>query len=322
MKKTLACILAVLMSFGCCATSAFAATAPMDYGDANCDGSLDITDVTTIQMSLAKLVTLDYLQNLLADFNHDNEVSVLDATSVQKKLAGLPLPEGCGGAMLTDVRVSEFFADFNSGTAATNSPVTFTAKASVSGSGLSYEFLVDNEIAQPKSESNTFVYTFQNAGNHFVEVRAYNEWGFYNSSVMNYEVLSEAASELRLVTLYAEQSENAYTFVAQADGGTAPYTYCMTIKPDNSFGETGLSVQDVAAFNDYANANVIKWQLMRDEADNAYLYGEFSEGEAVSINKACLCFYVKDYVLSAQAKDAEGNISDALTTLVPGVKVG
>ena len=60
-----------------------------EIGDVNKDGKINIKDATLIQKYLAKLVTFDADQLLLADANADNKVNIKDATYIQKKIAYL-----------------------------------------------------------------------------------------------------------------------------------------------------------------------------------------------------------------------------------------
>ena len=53
------------------------------YGDVDRNGTIDINDVTVIQMRLAMLITIDKEQQHLADFNRDDRVSIQDATAIQ-----------------------------------------------------------------------------------------------------------------------------------------------------------------------------------------------------------------------------------------------
>lgn len=56
-------------------------------GDANCDGSVNINDVTAIQGYKAEMLVLDELQQLAADVNYDKKVDIADATLLQSFLA-------------------------------------------------------------------------------------------------------------------------------------------------------------------------------------------------------------------------------------------
>ncbi|MBQ2687014.1 MAG: dockerin type I repeat-containing protein [Clostridia bacterium] len=60
-----------------------------DYGDANCDGDINIKDATYIQKSLAKMVDPSTLSTTVSDVNGDGSVTIKDATAIQKQLAGL-----------------------------------------------------------------------------------------------------------------------------------------------------------------------------------------------------------------------------------------
>ena len=60
-----------------------------ETGDVNKDGKTNIKDATLIQKYLAKLLSLDDDQILLADVNRDNKVNIKDATYIQKKIAHL-----------------------------------------------------------------------------------------------------------------------------------------------------------------------------------------------------------------------------------------
>lgn len=60
-----------------------------DYGDANCDGKLNIRDATYIQKTLAKVVEANELSTAVSDYNGDGKVTIKDATAIQKQLANL-----------------------------------------------------------------------------------------------------------------------------------------------------------------------------------------------------------------------------------------
>ncbi|MCI8670197.1 MAG: hypothetical protein HFI34_11885 [Lachnospiraceae bacterium] len=66
------------------------------YGDVNNDGIIDNKDVELIQEYLVDLVELDKYQLIAADVDKDGEVSIMDATLIQKLIEGLidELPSG------------------------------------------------------------------------------------------------------------------------------------------------------------------------------------------------------------------------------------
>ncbi len=57
-------------------------------GDANCDGNVDIIDVTRIQKYRAEIIDLNDLELKNADVNGDGEVTIRDATLIQMYCAG------------------------------------------------------------------------------------------------------------------------------------------------------------------------------------------------------------------------------------------
>ena len=67
----------------------FDATKDYLLGDVNGDGQVTVVDATLIQKYIAGLVTLSDTQKAAADVNNDGSVSVIDATLIQKYIAGL-----------------------------------------------------------------------------------------------------------------------------------------------------------------------------------------------------------------------------------------
>ena len=69
-------------------------------GDADLNNKVDAADVTTIQRCDAQMTQLDYIAATLADVDGDYEISILDATWVQRYLVELKAPEGIGKTIL------------------------------------------------------------------------------------------------------------------------------------------------------------------------------------------------------------------------------
>lgn len=59
------------------------------YGEVNGDGDITIVDATLVQKHVAQLETLSADKQILADVNGDNTISVVDATLIQKYIAQL-----------------------------------------------------------------------------------------------------------------------------------------------------------------------------------------------------------------------------------------
>jgi hypothetical protein len=68
-------------------------------GDVDGDGEVTISDATAIQKHLAKLELLDEAAKQRADADSDGEVAIADATEIQKFLAKLPTNENIGKPM-------------------------------------------------------------------------------------------------------------------------------------------------------------------------------------------------------------------------------
>ncbi len=67
----------------------FDATKSFIIGDVNSDGQVTIADATDIQKHIAGLITLSDTQKAAADVNGDGQVTIADATDIQKYIAGL-----------------------------------------------------------------------------------------------------------------------------------------------------------------------------------------------------------------------------------------
>lgn len=73
-------------------TTAQPATEPSGnavYGDINGDGDITIVDATLVQKHIVQLETLSADKQILADVNEDNTISVVDATLIQKYIVQL-----------------------------------------------------------------------------------------------------------------------------------------------------------------------------------------------------------------------------------------
>lgn len=60
-----------------------------EIGDINLDGTIDVRDVTELQLFLADSITLTDEQRALADVNNDGNISINDVTEIQRITAGL-----------------------------------------------------------------------------------------------------------------------------------------------------------------------------------------------------------------------------------------
>lgn len=78
----------------------------LPWGDANCDGKINIKDATAIQKHVANLVLLSDEGRILSNFiNKDTPLTVRNATDVQKYCAGLQTYADIGKPAVTQVPV-------------------------------------------------------------------------------------------------------------------------------------------------------------------------------------------------------------------------
>ena len=325
MKKPMKRLLSVTLVFALLASlltiSAGAALPPVLVGDVNRDDSVDIIDVTLIQRALAGITDFGYETELIADYDRDSEMSIIDATWLQRKEANITVPEGYGGILDQNIQVTSFYADYDSGKATPNVPVTFTARANCGDEGCTYEFYVDGVKVQERSYTNTFIYTFPESGTYNVEVKAYNPDGFcltipYSYFAELYDspycysgftvVDSYPYDELGLLSVHWID----YSFTpdpvleVQATGGTEPYTYSYTIL-DLDNGDTYSE--------DYYES--LGWTMRYDQDEQPYLYRDFSEDTTLMIPVFELGFHYERRLV-VQAKDAKGNLTEPVTVIV------
>ena len=89
MKKLLSALLAVTTVFSSAASITAGAETSLLQGDVNLSGDVSISDATCIQKYCASLLELSSDQLSVADMNNDGKITVSDATCIQKILAGV-----------------------------------------------------------------------------------------------------------------------------------------------------------------------------------------------------------------------------------------
>lgn len=90
-----------------------------------------------------------------------------------------------------------------------------------------------------------------------------------------------------------------------------PHYYDFILRPDTSYGETGLSERNIEAFNQYIKNNETDWQIRYDEHNFACFYREFSENNSVYVDRGMWghTYPGDDFELLVQAKDSNGLLS-------------
>lgn len=59
------------------------------YGDANCDGRIDVVDATAIQKAIVGIISQSEIERINSDVNFDSDISIVDATTIQRYVVGL-----------------------------------------------------------------------------------------------------------------------------------------------------------------------------------------------------------------------------------------
>lgn len=256
-----------------------AALPPVVYGDLNYDYEAGIIDVTLIQRGLLGITEFGYETQLRADFDHDGEASIIDATWIQRKDVGMTIPESFGGMADQNILVTSFYADYDSGKAAVGVPITFTARANCGEENCTFEFFINGELVQERSEKNTLTHAFADSGKYDIAVRAYNSYGFRTLKHIwdfyydypyeqTYAVADSYPSEklqLTAVNWIDYMYSTAPSIEVHTTGGTKPYTYCYTIL-DAVIGD-----QYTEEFYERYG-----WDLLYDDYHRPYLYRECS----------------------------------------------
>ncbi len=252
--------LMLVMTAGMISTSAV--RAPVTFGDVNHDG-LDITDATIIQRTVAKLQTISPYSAFAADVNADNQVTILDATMIQQKLAGIIDEFPAGVYSYVDVYAEALTSNYSSGNARVGTPVTFTAVATGEAGPLLYQFYIDDEVVQEYSEQNTYVHTFDKAGEYVIEYSVKNRAGVEVGEYLELVVTEPIEiDELNITSIYHKGFYDTYmTFEAKIELGVAPYEFefclCELTEDEPIYGEV-VETQDYSESNSFTLTNRLK----------------------------------------------------------------
>jgi len=255
-KKILSIICASFLLFSLGVSEISAARAGMFAGNVDMKESLSVKDATLIQKYLAGMEEFTYLQELLADTDGDGKVTVKDVTLIQKDIAGIARIESAG--VFPYAGGNYFYPDYNSGKAMAGVPVTFYAEGFTydqRGNPVTYEFYIDGEVMQERSEQSTFTHTFEKAGTYHISLKIYNKfdiaeriYGYYDYTVVEpFESESPVikafycTEQLTDNELFEVHDEKKLTFVAETIKGSGEYEYAFLLD--------GKSVRDFSSNN-------------------------------------------------------------------------
>ena len=276
------------------------------FGDVDFDGYLTITDGGMIQQSLASIRSFSDREKYIADFDHDDLISVIDVTLIQMKLAKIVIPDEYGGsipATLSPIRLETDNAVVYSG-----EKIKYTVSSDIEEDLeyiYKYEFYVNHELMQKNYEDNVFYHTFDGLGSYIVEVIAYSYSGYsVRSGIDMFAVDENDPDKIQFYNLIYSNNRNEYndpaTFTSYVRFGKAPYQYCYKI--------TGLSEEDIAADD---GSELYGFYLVTDE-NGSYLYRDYCDKGWIPSPMDKMT-YGKQYTMSVTVKDADGNLSETRT---------
>ena len=259
MKKflSLICVTAILLTL--CVSGASAMRAPTYAGDVNLDWEVSVSDATLIQKYLAGMVEFTLFQEILADTDNDGKITILDATLIQKDIAEIAHIES---EDIFPYLIEEYFySDYDSGKAMCGVPVTFYASAYAYDERsypVTYEFYVNDELVQERSEQSTFTYTFEKPGSYDICAISYNTFEYSESlsGYYDYIVVEPYESEAPVISsVYCTEQtgsdlwfdiweQEELTFVTNAIKGSGEYEYSFLID--------GIMIQDFSENNTFS----------------------------------------------------------------------
>lgn len=256
MKKflSLICVTAILLTL--CVSGASAMRAPVHAGDVNLDREVSVSDATLIQKYLAGISELTLLQEVVADTDGDGKITIKDATLIQKDIAGIARIKTDG--IFPYMGAHYFYPDYSSGMAMRGEPVTFYVSAFAydeRSNPITYEFYVNGEIKQERSEQSSFTYTFEEAGSYNISAKIYSKFDYSEElyGYHDYVVVEPYESDEPIIKsiyctkqtsssfLFEIYEEEELTFVAEAIKGSGEYEYAFILN--------GIQIQDFSEDN-------------------------------------------------------------------------
>lgn len=298
MKKCITAFMATVLLLLTLTVPARASESYSLIGDADGDGEVSILDATRVQRALAGLAELDILHNYLADVDGIDGVTVLDATTIQRALANL------GGfyqyrldhwhAQIASVSSPPLSAPITAG-----STVAFHIDEAPHPIPSLYEVYVDGILHRGRSADAHFSYTFQNAGSYRFSVVSYDPFG--GVDVCSFEKTAVAAEELYPRITSATYNRNTTILSVIAEGGAAPYEYEYVIRNDIAGPPPGGNYTEIAGS---------LFEFDNDKNTGQYiLICRFCGESAVYLPIEALTKTL-NYTCEIQVRDAYGNLSE------------
>lgn len=271
----------------------------------NLDNSSNYETILTTYIKKYRLVMLES-----ADFDHNGEIEITDATFMQRSLAEMPIPEGYGGRFFEENTMRKFYADYVSGKAPAGTPITFTADVK-SDTAVIYQFFVEGEEVQCGPD-NTLTYTFDQPGRYTIYLETWNTVGVYSSSYLEYTVVEPYdIGRPTIINYYYNTTIDNWGSVLTVDaaGGTAPYHYTFRMKLDGS--EMPVEYARMKNFRLEEDAETGERYIVQDIPDtNAASLPEMFFIEYTYEEYEAHDYTHRTYDIVVQATDANGEVSD------------
>ncbi len=246
MKKIITFIV-VFSTMFTIAFSAKAAVMPLYRGDVDLNGKITIEDATCLQNYLSGNIELSKRQLCAAEVTGDDVITINDVTMIQKKCAKMIDKFNTDNIWNSYPQIKNLYADYSSGKAPVNTPITFTGEAKDGVAPFEYAFYVNNVLVQDKSEYNTFTYTFDKAGTYYITMKLYNGFDEYTDYTIGYDVIDQTGSELIISSIYLDKQivspyDASTTVTAIGINGSTPYEFKFNL-------DNGDIIQDFSTNN-------------------------------------------------------------------------
>lgn len=263
-------------------------------GDADMDGSVTILDATRIQRRLAGLAEADTLESYLSDVDGDKNATILDATCIQRRLAGMENSFYKEKLYIWKTSVTEVGITANSHTVQVGTTVGFSVVIADHEIIDEYEVYVDGILTLGRTKPRYFTYTFDREGDYRISVISYDPFG--GTDVYTLDMTAVEGSESPVIT-YAAYNKSTKELTVRASGGAAPYEYQYTIRNNIiPIAPPGPNYESLFTFE-------------TDEDGSYYLLCRYCPDSTVSIPTYLLTDTLT-YYCEIQVRGADGAVSN------------
>lgn len=296
MKKYISILLILLMLIPNATVTASAAEPCYLIGDADRDSELTILDATHIQRRLADLSPFDRLGDYLGDVDGDGQLSILDATCIQRRLAAIENAFYQEKLYPWSASIIRIDMNANSSTVQAGITVQFTIVEEDHAIPSEYEIYVDGLQLGERTAHCVFSYTFADQGSYRIAVIAYDPFGGTDVYTLDMTAVKEAEPP---VITYAAYDKNTEQLTVRVSGGVAPYEYQYTIR-------NNIMPQPPEHLPGYTSEFIYK----EDEDGTFYLQTPYCPYSTVNIPTYHLALTLT-YYCEVQVRGADGAVSES-----------